>query len=161
MRQLIPIALVVYSCLLIRASINQLPRIIPTHFNAAGVADAWGSPDVLWILLGAQALTCALFLLVPFLSRRAPGAVHVGSRRLKDFPPAQRGLAISILTDMTACLNIIMNLFFVWILREIIRAATQVHPRIRVWLPLGLLITGTLGLTIYYLGRFRRLAAGG
>src|ERR1035441_7749610 len=65
MLQLISIAMVVYSYFLIQTNLPNLPPRIPTHFNAAGVADGWGSPDTLWILLGVQALTCAVFLIMP------------------------------------------------------------------------------------------------
>ena len=100
MLQLISIVMVVYSYFLIQTSIPKLPRFIPTHFNAAGVADGWGSPETLWILLGAQALTCAVFLAVPYIGLRHPGSVHFGSRRLSDFPPAQRERMLPMLNDL-------------------------------------------------------------
>lgn len=87
MLQLISLVMVIYSYFLIQTNLPKLPRRIPTHFNAAGVADGWGSPDTLWVLLGVQALTCVLFLIVPYVGQRFPGAIHVGSRRLSDFPP--------------------------------------------------------------------------
>jgi len=70
MLQLISLVMVIYSYFLIQTNISKLPRLIPTHFNAAGVANGWGSPDTLWILLGAQALTTVVFLAVPYLLTR-------------------------------------------------------------------------------------------
>jgi uncharacterized membrane protein len=160
MLQLTSLILVVYSYFLIRTNLPKLPRLIPTHFNAAGMANAWGSPDVLWMLLGAQALTCAVFLLVPFLGQRFPGAVHFGSRRLSDFSPAQRERLVPALNDMAGYLNVVMNLFFIFMLHETIQAATQPIPHIQVFWPLGILIGGTVGITLYYTGKFRRLAKG-
>ena len=161
MAQLISFVLMAYSYLLIRTAIPTLPGTIPTHFNAAGVADGWGSPDTLWILLEAQALTSAVFVLVPFLSQRFPGAVHFGSRRLNDFPPEQRSQAASLMSDMAGYLNVMMNLFFVFMVHEMIRAATQAMPSIHVFWPLGLLLGGTIALTLYHLRQFRRIAEGG
>jgi uncharacterized membrane protein len=161
MLQLVSLVMVVYSYFLIQTSLPKLPRSIPTHFNAAGVADGWGSPDTLWVLLGAQALTCAVFLIVPYLGQRNPGAVHFGSRRLSEFPPAQRARMVSMLNDLAGYMSIVMNLFFVFMLHEIIQAAAQPIPHIHMLWPLVLLVGGTLGIMLYYLGQFRRAAKGG
>ena len=161
MLQLISLVMVVYSYFLIQTNLPKLPRSIPTHFNAAGVADGWGSPDTLWLLLGVQAFTCVVFLIVPYVGQRFPGAIHVGSRRLSDFSPAQRARMLPMLNDMVAYLCIVMNLFFVLMLRAIIQAAAQPFPHIQVFWPLGLFVGGTLGITLYYLVQFRRAAKGG
>src|SRR5271169_3178191 len=135
MLQLISLVMLAYSYFLIQTNLPNLPARMPTHFNAAGMADGWGSPDVLWVVLGAQALTCAVFLLVPFLGQRFPGAVHFGSRRLSDFSPAQRVRLVPLLNDMAGYMSIVMNLFFVLMLRQIIQAAAQPIPRIHMfWL---------------------------
>jgi uncharacterized membrane protein len=160
MLQLISLILVVYSYFLIQTNFPTLPRLIPTHFNAAGMTNAWGSPDVLWMVLGAQALTCAVFLLVPFVSQRNPDSVHFGSTRLNDIPPDQRARAVLVLSDMAGYLNAVMNLFFVFILHETIQAARQPVPHIQVIWPLGILIGSTAGIMQYYAGKFRRLAKG-
>ena len=158
MLQLISLVMVVYSYFLIQTNLPKLPRIIPTHFNAAGVADGWGSPDTLWVLLGAQVLTCAVFLIVPYLGQRFPGAIHVGSRRLSDIPPAQQARMVPMLNDMAGYLSIVMNLFFVFVLHEIIQAAAQPTPQIHMRWPLGLLLGGMFGITLYYLWQFLRAA---
>jgi uncharacterized membrane protein len=160
MLQLISLMMLIYSYFLIRTNLPKLPRNIPTHFNAAGAADGWGSPDTLWILLGMQALTCTVFLIVPYLSQRFPGAIHVGSRRLSDFSPAQRARMVPMLNDMVAYLCIVMNLFFVFVLHGIIKAATQPIPHLHMLWPLALLVVGTLGIMGYYLEKFRRAAKG-
>jgi uncharacterized membrane protein len=158
MLQLISLVMVIYSYFLIQTNIPKLPRIIPTHFNAAGVADGWGSPDTLWVLLGAQALTCAVFLIVPYVGQRFPGAVHFGSRKLSDFPPAQRARMVPILNDLAGYLSILMNVFFVFMLHEMIKAATQPIPHLHMFWPLGLLMGGTLGIMLNFLWKFRRAA---
>ena len=158
MLQLISLVLVIYSYFIVQANISKLPKCIPTHFNAAGVADGWGSPDTLWFLLGAQALTCGIFLLVPYLSQRNPKLVHFGPRKLSDFPPAERQRMSALLNDMTGYLSIVMNVFFVWMLLQIVKAATAPHPRIQPFLPLGLLVGGMAGITSYYFVQFWRVS---
>ena len=156
MLQLISLVLLAYSYFLVRTNLPKLPPRIPTHFNAAGVADGWGSPDILWVLLGAQALTCVVFLIVPYVGQRNPGAVHLGTRRLSDFAPPQRARVISMLNDLTGYLSIVMNLFFVFVLHEIIQAATQPIPHLHMLWPLVLLMAGTIGILWYYTEKFRR-----
>ena len=158
MLQLISIAMVVYSYFLIQSSLPNLPPRIPTHFNAAGVADGWGSPDTLWILLGAQALTSAVFLIMPYVGQRYPGAIHFGTRRLSDFSPAQRVRMLPMLNDLAAYLCIVMNLFFVVMLRRVIQAATQPIPHLDAFWPMALMLGGTIGIIVYYMMKFRRAA---
>ena len=158
MLQLISLVMVVYSYFLIQTNLPKLPQSIPTHFNAAGVANGWSSPNTLWILLGVQVLTCAVFLIVPYLGQRFPGAIHVGTRRLSDFSPSQRARMLPLLNNMTGYMSIVMNLFFVFMLREIIQAATQPIPHIRPLFPMVLLLGGMFGIMLYYLRQFRRVA---
>jgi len=160
MLQLISVAMVVYSYFLIQTNLPNLPQRIPTHFNAAGVANGWGSPDTLWILLGVQALTCAVFLIVPYVGERYPGAIHVGTQRLSDFSPAQRRRVLPMLNDMAAYLCIGMNLFFVVMLRRIIQAAKQPIPHLDAFWPMALLLAGTIGIILYYMVKFRCAAQG-
>jgi uncharacterized membrane protein len=158
MPQLISLVMVIYSYFLIRTSLPHLPPHIPMHFNAAGNADAWGSPETLWFLFAAQALTCAVFLLVPYLGQRAPSAVHLGQRRLSDFPPSQRARMVAILNDMMGYLSVVANLFFVLMLRQVIGAAEQPHPQLHMLWPLALFVGGTFGVMLYYWQKFNRAA---
>ncbi len=160
MLQLISLVMLIYSYFLIQANLPKLPQSIPTHFNAAGVADGWGSPGTLWVLFAVQAFTCAIFLIVPYVGQRFPGAIHVGSRHLSDFSPAQRARMLPLLNDMTGYMSIVMNLFFVLMLRESIQAATEAHPRIHPLFPMVLLMGGMFGTMLYYLRQFRRVAKG-
>ena len=84
--------------------------------------------------------------------------VHLGSRRLSDYSPAQRARMIPMLNDMAGCMGIVMNVFFVWLLDQIIHAATQPRPQIRMLGPLALLLGGMLGILFYYLAKFRQVA---
>ena len=158
MLQLISLVLLIYSFFVTRTTIPTLPPRIPVHFNAAGHPNGWGSPDVFWVLLGAQALCTVLFIAVPYLGQLAPGAVHFGRRRLSDFPPKQRPRLLAILSDMSACMSIVMNLFFVLMLHEMIRAVTEPMPRLHPMFPLGMLIAGMASVTIYYFCKFNAAA---
>jgi uncharacterized membrane protein len=158
MPQLISVVMVIYSYFLIQTHLPHLPRCIPTHFNAAGDADAWGSPDTLWVLLGAQVLTCAAFLIVPYIGQWIPSAVHLGSRRLSSFSPAQRARIMPMLNNLAGYLSVVTNLFFVLMLREIMRVAGQPHPHSHMVWPLALLLGGMLGVILYYLREFSRAA---
>ena len=161
MLQLISLLLLAYSFFLIQTSISHLPPTIPTHFNAAGVANGWGSPNTLWFLLGVQAFACAVLLIVPYVGRQFPGTVHFGSRRLSDFLPAQRPRMLAILNEMAGCLSIVMNLFFVFMLREMIHEAAQPVPHFH---PRGMmlfLLVGMPAVLLFYLWKFQRAARSG
>jgi hypothetical protein len=158
MLQLISLVMVTYSYFLIQTSIPKLPLRIPTHYNAAGVADGWGNPEMLWVLLGAQALTCVVFLAVPYLGLRSPDKVHFGSRRLSDFSPAQQERLLPILNELGGSMSVVTNMFFVFMLRQVIQQATEPIPHLHTSLPLVLLVGGTIGVMIYYFRKFNLVA---
>jgi uncharacterized membrane protein len=158
MLRLISLVLMLYSYFLIHTSLPKLPPRIPTHFDAAGEANGWGSPDTLWFLLVAQVFTGVVFLTVPYMGRRFPGIVSLGTRRLSDYTPAQQARILPLLHDMMGYLSFLVNMFFVFMLRQIIGAATQPHPRLPMAWPLGLFLSGTLFLSLYYLRRITRTA---
>lgn len=160
MLQIISLLLLAFSFFVVQTTIPRLPAHIPVHYNAAGLADGWGSPDTLWALLAAQALTCVVFLVVPYLGQRIPSAIHFGSRRLSDFPPEQRPRMLAMLNDMAGYLGVVMNLFFVVMLRQFILAATAPVPHLSVFWPLLLMGAATLGIIMYYFVRFSRAALG-
>lgn len=158
MLQLISLVLLIYSYFVTRTTIPTLPQRIPVHFNAAGEPNGWGSPEVFWMLLGAQTLCTVLFITAPYLGQLAPGAVHFGRRRLSDFPPAQRPRLLAIMSDMSAYMSIVMNLFFVLMLHEMIRAVREPVPRLHPLFPLGMLIAALVGVVVYYFWKFNAAA---
>jgi uncharacterized membrane protein len=152
MKRLITIVLALYSFFLIEVNISRLPPRIPTHFNAAGEANGWGSAHSLWFLLVVQVLTCGLLLAVPFLGRNFPGMVHLGSRNLSDFTPAQRERIMPLLTEMMESMSVLLSLLFCILLREIIHSASSSHAHFSPWW-IGALFIGTAVITLYYLRR--------
>lgn len=152
MKLLIALLLVLYSFFLIRTKIPRLPARIPTHFNAAGQANGWGSPESLWHLLLAQILTCGLPLLIPALARSRPGMVHLGTRNLSDFTPAQRERIMPLLSDMVGSMSVLLGCLFCVLVRETIHAALSAHPYFSPgWV--GVFLAGMAALLFYYLRR--------
>jgi uncharacterized membrane protein len=158
MQRLITLGLAFYSFFLIKTNIPRLPSRIPTHFNAAGEADGWGSPDNLWLLLVVQVLTCGLFLAMTLLGRRFPGTVNVGFRKLSDFTPAQRERIMPLLTDMMGYVSVLLSLLFLILVRGNIRAALSSHPHFSPWWELGVLLASTVATLIYYSRRIFAVA---
>jgi uncharacterized membrane protein len=158
MPRLITIGLAVYSFFLIQTSLPSLPARIPTHFNAAGEADGWGSPDSLWVLLLIQVLVGGLFLVIPLLGRRFPESVNIGSLKLSDYTPAQRERIMPLLTDMMGYISVLFSLLFCLLLRQAIRAASSPHPHLAVWWVFGVMVAGTALTLIYYIRRIDDVA---
>ena len=153
MHRLITVALAIYSFFLIETSIPRLPARIPTHFNAAGEANCWGSPDTLWFLHLVQVLLGGLFLIMPLIGARYPGSVHLGRRRLSDFGPEVRERVTPLFTNMMGTMSVLLSLLLSLLLREIIEAAFSSQPHFSPKWELGLFLAGVAVTLIYYLGR--------
>jgi uncharacterized membrane protein len=158
MQWLIALGLASYSFFLINTNIARLPARIPTHFNAAGEANGWGSPDTLWIILLVQVLTCGLVLAIPLLGRRFPGSVNLGTRKLSGFTPAQQERIVPLFSDMMGYMSVLLGLLFSILLRKTIQAASSPHPHLSLWWELGLFLAGTAVTLIYYLRRINAAA---
>ena len=59
--ELIPLFLLVLTLYITVSNYATLPDTIPTHFNAQGLADDWGSKSTLFIILGLSAFIYILF----------------------------------------------------------------------------------------------------
>ena len=158
MQKLVAAALALYSAFLIQASLPSLPSRIPVHFNAAGQPNGWGSPNTLWVLLGFQVLVTGLMLSMSAWGRRFPGSVHLGTRRLGDFTPQQRERVWPLLDQMAGWMGVATSLFFVFIIRESIRAAQSSNPRFHAGWATALFVGAMAGVSIYYLWRINRVA---
>lgn len=153
MGRLITAALALYSFLLIRGNIANMPARIPTHFNAAGEPNAWGNPNILWHLLLIQVLTCGGLLLVPLLTRRFPGTVHLGRRKLKDFAPEQQERVLGMLTAMMEYLTVPLSFLFAVLVHDMIAAGTSPQPHLAIWWAMAVYIFGTAAILIHYVRR--------
>ena len=94
---------------------HPLPARIPTHFNAAGRPDGWGTPAMLWALPVIAVLVYGLML----LASRHPRAFRFSPRAL----PAQRRQMENVALGMIAWLEIEVVGLFAWIQWETIRFA--------------------------------------
>jgi uncharacterized membrane protein len=158
MHRLITLALAIYSYFLIKTNIPVLPARIPTHFNAAGEANGWGSPDTLWFLLLVQVLLCGLLLAMPLIGAHFPGSVHLWNRRLSDFEPEARERITPLFTDMMGIQSVLLGLLFSRFLYEIIQAASSSQPHFSPKWELGLFLASTAVTLIYYLRRIKAAA---
>ena len=59
--ELIPLLLLAFTLYLALSNYATLPDTIPTHFNAEGIADDWGSKTTIFFILGINALIYVLF----------------------------------------------------------------------------------------------------
>ena len=158
MARIVAAVLAVYSFFLVQTSLPHLPSRIPIHFNLAGEPNGWGSPHTLWVLLFFQVLVTGVMLSMSFWGRRFPGTVSLGTRNLGDYTPEQRERVWPLLDQMAGWMGVATSLFFVYLIREAIRAAESSHPRFRMgWLPL-VFVGGMVGLAICFVSRINREA---
>ncbi len=59
--ELVPLFLLVFTLYLALSNYTTLPDTIPTHFNAEGIADDWGSKNTIFFLLSSSAFIYILF----------------------------------------------------------------------------------------------------
>ena len=160
MGRLIATALAVYSFVAVQTNIASLPARVPTHFDAAGETNGWGSPSVLWLLFLVQVFICGGFFLLPLLSRRFPASVHFGARKLSDFTPEQREQVLPLLAEMMGTLSVPVSLLFSYLIHEMIRVASAPHPELPLWWAMGIFLTSNAAILIYYLRRINAAADG-
>lgn len=129
---------------------RALPDRIPTHFNAAGVPDGWGTPSMLWVMPGIGLVLYGLMTLVA----RFPGSFNYPARVTPTTRPALEALALRMIVALKAEVIII----FAWIqyqTLELLRGSqSSLMP---VLLPLAIvLVFGTIGWHIFAMRRTAR-----
>jgi uncharacterized membrane protein len=95
----------------------RLPERIPTHFNAAGQADGWGSPAMLLVFPG---FAVAIYLLMSLVSR-FPAAFNFPVR----VTPLNRQRLEELALSMIAWLKAEVVVFFTWIAWSVIAAVRR------------------------------------
>ncbi|HXH48691.1 MAG TPA: DUF1648 domain-containing protein [Terriglobia bacterium] len=158
MARIVAAVLAIYSFFLIQSSIPRLPARIPTHFNMSGEPNGWGPPHMLWLLLAFQVLLAVLMLSISFWGRRFPGSVHLGTRSLRDFTPEQRERVWPLLDQMAGWMGVATSLFFVYLIRESIRAAESPNPQFHSGRAPLVFAGAMAGLAIYFVSRINREA---
>ena len=158
MAKIIAAALAFYSAFLIQTRLPSLPSRIPVHFNSAGQPDGWGGPGTLWVMLVFQVLVAGAVLSISFWGRKFPGSVHLGTQRFSDFAPEKRERALPLLDQMGGWMSVATSLFFVFLIRESIRAAESHHPEFHAGWAAVLFVVGMVGVAFYYLRRINKAA---
>lgn len=128
---------------------QALPARIPTHFNAAGQPDGWGSPGMLWMM---PIMAAGIYLLMTLVAR-FPSSFNFPMRVR---PSARRQLE-AIALNMLSCLKVELVCLFAaiqyWTIRIIRHGQGRLSP---LFLPLVLvLIFGTIA---WHIVRMRRVA---
>ena len=130
---------------------HPLPARIPTHFNAAGLADGWGTPGMLWLLPIMATVIYALMTMVA----RYPGAFHFPGRVPAAVRPKLEGIAL----DMIAWLKAEVVGLFAWIQWETVRLARSGEGRLpALFLPAVLLVV--FGTIAWHMAAMRRAGRG-
>jgi uncharacterized membrane protein len=87
---------------------NPLPARIPTHFNAAGQPDGWGTPGMLWLM---PVVALGIYLLMTWAARQTA--------------PAGRRQLGSVALSMIAWLKLEVVGLFAWIQYETVKLALR------------------------------------
>lgn len=157
MFKIVTAGLAIYSFFLIQSNIPDLPSRIPTHFNMAGQPDGWGSPQTLWMLFAFQVLVACVMLSGAIWCRRFPQLAHLGTRRLSDFKPEQRERILPLLERMGGLMSIVTSLFFIYLIREAIRAADSSNPELHQGWAVALFVASMIGISLYYVWCMRKV----
>ena len=120
-----------------------LPQLVPTHFNASGVADGWGDRSSLWMLVGIGGFLYVLLTLSRFLPQS-----------MINLPPMseeKRAAAIPLTYEMLDWIKVEIMWIFAWLCWSVVTVATGTRDGLGAWfLPATIFATvGTAGLTLW------------
>lgn len=112
---------------------HPLPAQIATHFDAAGNANGWGEPKMLWLLPIIGTGIVGLMTVVSFY----PGAFNY----LVRVTPTTRARFEAITLNMIAWVRAELVCLFLWIQDAIIRSAREGRGVLSLWLvPVGIVV---------------------
>ncbi len=133
---------------------NRLPDRIATHFDAAGNANGWGPPTVLWVLPVAA---LGLYLLMSVVAR-FPSAWNYPVRVTRENLDRLQSVAL----NMVALLKTELVCFFALLQWAIVHSARSGHGRAFALLVPVLLVVvfGTIGLSFMAMLRAARPQTG-
>ena len=126
--------LILYTSVLIQRAMPGLPEQIPTRFDIHGHPMSGGRPETLWLFLAAQALIVGLFLLVPYIVRRAPHLITLSGKTLSDFAPNLRERIQLLIEGACGWMAVGIGLFMAILIRQVIRAAIDPRQGPTIWL---------------------------
>ena len=128
---------------------HALPGRIPTHFDIAGEADAWGNPRMLLLL---PLISLGLYAMMTFLSRR-PASFNYPAPVTAQNRARMHQLATGMLAWLKAEVLVLFALIQFFAIRTA-RVAANVLPR---WLmPVGLVLI--FAAVLWHIRAMRRAA---
>ena len=126
---------------------HPLPARIPTHFDADGNADGWGTPAMLWLL---PIVSAAVYLLMTWVAR-FPAAFNFPMRTTAAARPRLEAIAL----NMISWLKLEVTALFAWIQHQTIGLARQGHGALSpVFLPVVLMVV--FGTIAWHIAAMRR-----
>ena len=102
-----------------------LPERIPTHFDASGQANAWGSPGSLWLLPG---VAVGLYLLITLVSL-FPSAFNFPVRSAA----VNRARLVALTLQMLAWVKAELASLFLYIQWSILQSVRQGNAALNPW----------------------------
>jgi len=96
---------------------EPLPSRVPTHFDAAGNANAWGPPSTLWLL---PVVAVALYLFITVIS-----LLPTRIRSAVKLSPECRSHLEALTHQMVAWIKLEMICLFAWIQWSILQSLRQ------------------------------------
>lgn len=105
---------------------NRLPSRIPTHFDLAGNANAWGPPSSLWLLPVVATVIYALITLVSFFPAAFNYPVHV--------TPENRPRLQNLSQQMVAWLKVDLAILFAVLQWSILASVRSGHGHLSFWI---------------------------
>jgi uncharacterized membrane protein len=102
---------------------NSLPSRIPTHFNAQGQADGWGSPASLWLL---PAVAVALYLVISVVAM-FPAAFNLPGRPTGALRARLEAITLKMISWIKAELACLF-LFIQWSILQSVRNGQGIMP---------------------------------
>lgn len=127
----------------------RLPVLIPTHFNAAGQPDGWGSPRALLLF---PAIAAILYLLMSWVARH-PASFNFPVRAT----PRNRKQLEAIALSMIAWIKAEVVGILAWVEWSSIRAAGDPHQQFS-RLPMPVLIGLVFATVLGHIGTMFRVA---
>ena len=142
MFEAIAIVALLYGIVLVLQSWSTLPQTIPTHFNAKGEADGWGSKGMIWLLPAISVVMIPMMLWL----RRYPWLSNVPWEINKENALQQYGLIVRLLSLLTC----VVSLLFLILLYDTISIAGGGTSLLGWWF-MPIFVGSTIAPIIWYL----------
>ena len=127
----------------------ELPRRIPIHFNALGVANGWGDKSSLWLLAG---VTCVLYLMLTLVRFLPQSLINL------PVGPDRRAAAMPIAMEMIDWLKAEMVWIFAALIWAVVAVAQGRNAGLSVWF-LPVTLVAVFGTIAFYIVRMMRVRA--